>query len=568
VVLEPPEGVAAMKRIASSLGRVIACIALGAAINVTVCWVLAMTVEVGTRSFGARLIGDHGVGDAYVRVDARGLPFLAMSHRRKDLNVYDGVESTFRPFPGGGPRVLPLRIHWSGFIGNTLIYAALVWAVLLGPATARRAMRRWGARCLSCGYALRDLAVCPECGERRRARRATRASIVYRVIGAVLGGFVITVIVAWTCAVAIDPGWFGAARESGRRVEGDRVLVSECRSRAGALTCVVSRRAAKLPMDAGFGEPTHLVEQVFPRESSLVRRGVLDARGWPMLCLYSERGSRWDLGFAVHGGLPTAFPSWTWPYQSNRVLPVAPIWTGLIVNTFVYAVLVWLVLWVAETVALRHRVRTRLCPRCTAQVNDGGTCPSCGAEVEAEANVRIARARAGLRLLALAVLGGACTLGTAWLCASYSPRREQPVPAEDAAALWTALSWSRPISFPESTDRWFSVEGSTRRGLGTEEHLVRCVNTYANVSPPDRATFTLVRSSAGLPWRAVHGLRWTAVRYQRTVHEKRAGVLAVGDTVPSRIDLIPFVADTAVFMIGIAGLRFAWRRLRTRRAVS
>jgi hypothetical protein len=67
-----------------------------------------------------------------------------------------------------GERIIPLRPLWPGFALNTLLYAAILFALIRGPFIARRTLRRRRGLCVSCGYDLRgrgpDHAACPECG--------------------------------------------------------------------------------------------------------------------------------------------------------------------------------------------------------------------------------------------------------------------------------------------------------------------------------------------------------------------------------------------------------------------
>lgn len=71
-----------------------------------------------------------------------------------------------RPSAKGPPlRPVLLTPYWPGLIANTVIYAGTVWGVCMGAATARS---RWRARrglCVKCLYEVRDLAICPECGQ-------------------------------------------------------------------------------------------------------------------------------------------------------------------------------------------------------------------------------------------------------------------------------------------------------------------------------------------------------------------------------------------------------------------
>ena len=62
--------------------------------------------------------------------------------------------------------ILPLRPIWPGFAINTILYAAMLWLLTLGPFAARRMIRRKRGLCIKCGYDLRGVEheKCPECG--------------------------------------------------------------------------------------------------------------------------------------------------------------------------------------------------------------------------------------------------------------------------------------------------------------------------------------------------------------------------------------------------------------------
>ncbi len=71
---------------------------------------------------------------------------------------------------------LPLLPLWPGFLLNTMFYALLLFALVRGVRTVRRALRRRRGRCVVCGYSRDGLdpgAACPECGAQAGARMAT-----------------------------------------------------------------------------------------------------------------------------------------------------------------------------------------------------------------------------------------------------------------------------------------------------------------------------------------------------------------------------------------------------------
>jgi len=77
--------------------------------------------------------------------------------------------------------------------------------------------------------------------------------------------------------------------------------------------------------------------------------------------------SLWQLGIPISRGL--------------YYLPVAPIWSGFIINTLFYAVLLWL-LWFAPFAARRMiRHRRGQCEKCAYPVGTSSICTECGAAV-------------------------------------------------------------------------------------------------------------------------------------------------------------------------------------------
>ncbi|MEE8155134.1 MAG: hypothetical protein V3T53_09310 [Phycisphaerales bacterium] len=98
-------------------------------------------------------------------------------------NVYDESRMTgyfHPPLPEtmvkrGYRSELPFLPIWPGFALNTILYAAFLWVLTLGPFTARRIIRRKRGLCPKCGYDLRGTArmICSECGHKVRAEAGT-----------------------------------------------------------------------------------------------------------------------------------------------------------------------------------------------------------------------------------------------------------------------------------------------------------------------------------------------------------------------------------------------------------
>ncbi len=62
-------------------------------------------------------------------------------------------------------RPIPLGPIWPGFAINTLVYGVAGWTLLGGPFTVRRWRRARRGLCVTCGYPVRGLGTCPECGK-------------------------------------------------------------------------------------------------------------------------------------------------------------------------------------------------------------------------------------------------------------------------------------------------------------------------------------------------------------------------------------------------------------------
>jgi len=177
---------------------------LGIITTAAVAWGCALWIELGTRDLwtspghsirtfaalslqfkrtGASRSFDATHDDVRHIEDARGFPFLAMrgsfdidspDGRGNIENVRGAIMIDFGTRLPGADRtmtpLIPLGIIWRGFILNALIFAAIWFALLAGPGTVKRTLRRRRGACIDCGYDLRGAAheQCPECGRETR----------------------------------------------------------------------------------------------------------------------------------------------------------------------------------------------------------------------------------------------------------------------------------------------------------------------------------------------------------------------------------------------------------------
>jgi hypothetical protein len=60
--------------------------------------------------------------------------------------------------------VVPLRPIWPGFALDTAFYGTLAFLLWSAPRFVKRTRRRRRGLCVVCGYDLRGMQKCPECG--------------------------------------------------------------------------------------------------------------------------------------------------------------------------------------------------------------------------------------------------------------------------------------------------------------------------------------------------------------------------------------------------------------------
>ena len=100
--------------------------------------------------------------------DARGWPLVCLLSYSADfggrVKFPWALDVGGTQGPMGLPRVLPLRPILMGNVVNTVSFAAGLWAIVLGPGTLRRFIRRRRHLCPACGYPVGESKLCTECG--------------------------------------------------------------------------------------------------------------------------------------------------------------------------------------------------------------------------------------------------------------------------------------------------------------------------------------------------------------------------------------------------------------------
>jgi hypothetical protein len=94
--------------------------------------------------------------------------------------------------------------------------------------------------------------------------------------------------------------------------------------------------------------------------------GLFPGPGWPRRALAT--GGFLDLGLAP------------WDRNQPRVVPLRPIWRGVVINTISYALCICLLLTAVRTARGGLRKRRGRCPRCDYELRGalGAGCPECG----------------------------------------------------------------------------------------------------------------------------------------------------------------------------------------------
>jgi hypothetical protein len=117
-----------------------------------------------------------------------------------------------------------------------------------------------------------------------------------------------------------------------------------------------------------------------------------EARGFPVVAMQQEfemrhlpdGGRFFNTDFVVHGGIPFAHG-----IHTPRSLPFRPIWPGFLINTLVYAALLWLIFLAPFAARRMLRRRRGLCEKCAYPVGTWGgssVCTECGAAVRPRPN--------------------------------------------------------------------------------------------------------------------------------------------------------------------------------------
>ena len=275
---------------------------------------------------------------------------------------------------------LPVRPLWRNFVIDTAFYSSAIAMIWASARLVRSEVKKWSSR--------------------QRWRSATICGIL---------GLFTTACVAWGCALFINPHSEDDRNQGEGGVTADpgyNFWSVERYERAGACVFVSWWYDPDVRIGIGGyfpeGDPHPLIPHwgwfllppIAPTTIGTEHVRIVDGRGWPFLALWSgiasENQSSAQPNLATIRtvrGIALATPSiHPRAKTANRVLPYAPVWTGLIANTLLYAV-AWLVAFVAWLQAASFRGRWRiaraLCPNCGYPTGTNPICTECGKPAKA-----------------------------------------------------------------------------------------------------------------------------------------------------------------------------------------
>lgn len=223
----------------------------------------------------------------------------------------------------------------------------------------------------------------------RRRRISLRPSLILCVIG-ICGGFATASIVSIACALGVEYDSYGRVFVDRRKSE--YVVVYNAFGSSFVLTKILPNTSidllelhpADIPLDAYVWSSilnNHTIQDYQPLE---------EARGWPWLCFKWQRiqgthqncwvvkgGTYRDL--AIYSPVVGSHKIIAFPPVPTHIVPLQPIWAGLILNTIVYGTL-----WVALVCGTARCVRLAM----SSARRSKGRCPNCGYHLRGATSTR------------------------------------------------------------------------------------------------------------------------------------------------------------------------------------
>jgi len=200
----------------------------------------------------------------------------------------------------------------------------------------------------------------------QRVGRWQRAAAAVLLL--LVGGAVVTVAVAWACVCFAEP-----QQAEWRDWDSERDPLGAVHAR------IWPSHHPTHPWAVGMARGVGLETVTLSSGWGFISEAEEVTAGWPLRCISRHRS--WDLGATRDRSAHEI--SVSLPGIGQQRLPLRPILPGFVVNTLLYAMLLWLL----GMAVLRGRriIRRRrcLCETCAYPVGVNAVCTECGAAVRA-----------------------------------------------------------------------------------------------------------------------------------------------------------------------------------------
>jgi len=251
---------------------------------------------------------------------------------------------------------------------------------------------------------------------------------MFKIVICLLLGFVTSIIVAWACAIWGSVS-LGSVESQPAKWEDLERLQEAGWNRTSETDDWMYTRSINTWKGIGVSELLFLEKAVQQPDSGLGISGVfrfdfyfacVTQSGWPWRCLSREHldpsgnGQGMNIWPMPWHPSNSRFPSWgdaidfrqetpiaNWQHSmsfelpekigpitlpADRYLPLRPIWSGLIINTIIYAAIIWVMMFIASIMQQHRRFKKGHCPKCNYELRSdySAGCPECGWGREAE----------------------------------------------------------------------------------------------------------------------------------------------------------------------------------------
>jgi len=210
-----------------------------------------------------------------------------------------------------------------------------------------------------------------------RAQHATSQPVRWSIIVSLhlVTGAATTICVAWYVALRgsdLSPWSFDTVAVEGRQISGAPTEWGVPRFAAEGSDFVYSELRVGFSSLADRRLPTSRRRSYgWPARAFVSEDHFID----PQPVGYSAAGLSWDSGIPIPG------IAWEWKLASRKSsthLPIKPLWTGLAVDSVVFAIILSGFSIMCGRLRGRSRLRRGMCPRCAYPIGTSPNCTECG----------------------------------------------------------------------------------------------------------------------------------------------------------------------------------------------